>query len=182
MPLCRRLDAESIAAAVEEKYPELGERLTTTVELAGHRDAYHGSPALIELVSQEAETKTQQLDFQRVVPANKVRRLAAVAGAALLLALSPALLWPDRYQELGGKLVFAWHTPAMFLPYSLEVTPGDVYTATGRPLTLAVRLQPRRQNVALPTTCTLVRTDPDGSATCGWQRTARMPSPSRSTP
>ena len=38
IPLSRRLDAESIAAAVEEKYPDLGERLTTAVEVAGLKD------------------------------------------------------------------------------------------------------------------------------------------------
>src|SRR5438876_9611661 len=31
VPLCRRLDPEALAAVVETRYPELGERLTTTV-------------------------------------------------------------------------------------------------------------------------------------------------------
>src|SRR5262249_36492513 len=41
IPLCRRLDADSLAAIIEEKYPELGERLTSTVELADNRDIFH---------------------------------------------------------------------------------------------------------------------------------------------
>src|SRR5690242_20080597 len=35
LPLFRRLDPEALAAVIEEKYPDLGERLTSTVELAG---------------------------------------------------------------------------------------------------------------------------------------------------
>ncbi len=30
-PVCRRLDPEALAAVIEERYPELGERLTSTV-------------------------------------------------------------------------------------------------------------------------------------------------------
>src|SRR5690349_17185246 len=35
VPLCRKLGPDTLAALVEEKHPELGERLTTAVELAG---------------------------------------------------------------------------------------------------------------------------------------------------
>ncbi len=33
MPLCRRIDAAALAAVIEEKYPDLGERLTSAVAL-----------------------------------------------------------------------------------------------------------------------------------------------------
>src|SRR5439155_21513442 len=33
LPLCRRLTPEALAAVIEKKYPELAERLTTSVEL-----------------------------------------------------------------------------------------------------------------------------------------------------
>ncbi|HJT78107.1 MAG TPA: hypothetical protein VJ739_12960, partial [Gemmataceae bacterium] len=48
-PLARGLRPEALAALIEEKFPHLGERLTTSVEVAGDRDAYHGSQALIAL-------------------------------------------------------------------------------------------------------------------------------------
>src|SRR4051794_11736510 len=34
VPLSRRLDPAALAAVIEEKYPELGERLTSSVELS----------------------------------------------------------------------------------------------------------------------------------------------------
>src|SRR5262249_23471727 len=46
LPLSRRLGAADLAAVVEQKYPELAERLTTTVELAQTGGRYHGSRAL----------------------------------------------------------------------------------------------------------------------------------------
>src|SRR5262245_58871254 len=64
IPLLRRMDPEALAAVVEEKYPELGERLTSTVELADDRDIYHGAPALIDLLVKETESQTGRLDFQ----------------------------------------------------------------------------------------------------------------------
>src|SRR5262249_29693429 len=41
VPLTRRIDLDAVAAAVEEQDPDLGERLTTTGELAGGRDSSH---------------------------------------------------------------------------------------------------------------------------------------------
>ena len=37
----RSLDPAALAALIEEKYPELGERLTSSVELSATPDAYH---------------------------------------------------------------------------------------------------------------------------------------------
>src|SRR5262249_43247304 len=50
LPGLRRLDEEALAAAVEQHYPELGERLTTSVELATRRHDYHGAGALVDML------------------------------------------------------------------------------------------------------------------------------------
>src|SRR5258708_1134548 len=41
LPVCRSLNPTALAAIIEEKYPELGERLTSSVELADTSDIYH---------------------------------------------------------------------------------------------------------------------------------------------
>src|SRR5690348_212227 len=63
IPLCRKLSPDTLAALVEEKYPELGERLTTAVELAGKPGGYHGSASLVALLLDEAEAQANHLDF-----------------------------------------------------------------------------------------------------------------------
>src|SRR5262245_61395093 len=96
LPLLRRHDPEALAALIEERYPELGERLTTTVELAGNRDAWHGSRALIELLIDDTEHRAHPLDVTRAFPARSTLWLALGTLAALLLAAAPAFFQGDR--------------------------------------------------------------------------------------
>src|SRR5262249_37415659 len=50
-------------------------------------------------------------------------------------------------------------------PYALEVTPGEVFAARGRSITVSARLVPDHEGVTLPTTCTLYRVDSNGAET-----------------
>jgi DNA repair exonuclease SbcCD ATPase subunit len=152
-----------IAAAVEDQFPELAERLTTSVELVHLADEFHGSPQLIARLMQETETESQQLNFREAFPAGRSARWGSAAGVVLVLLLSPALLWPDRYGELARRFLFPW-LDATAVPYVIEVTPGDAFAARGRPLTVTTHFLPKKEGIALPQHCTLVRVESDGSA------------------
>jgi hypothetical protein len=84
-----------------------------------------------------------------------------VATAAVLVVLSPALFWPDRYAELGRRFFFPWQD-VRAIPFAFEVSPGDAFAARGRPLTVTVRFLKEREDVALQRDCTLVREDSNG--------------------
>jgi hypothetical protein len=169
VPLARSLRSEALAALIETKYPDLGERLTSAVELAGGADSAHGSPALIALLLQETDARTSRLDVFQAFPARFAAVLAGVAGLVTAAALSPALLWPQRYAQLGRRFLAPWEGAARVVPYRLEVAPGDVVAALGRPLTVSVRVLPLDgADPVLPRTATLVYTDAQ-------QRTRRLP-------
>jgi hypothetical protein len=163
VPLCRRHDPEALAALIEERYPELGERLTTTVELAGNRDAWHGSRALIDLLIAETEFRAHPLDFGRAFPARFTGWLALGTLAALLLAVAPALVEGERYAAFGNRLLAAWAPAQPELPaaYTFDAYPGQGYAARGRPLSLLVLVHvDHHRELAAPAAATLVYTDP----------------------
>src|SRR5262249_38132253 len=108
LPLSRPLRPEALAALIEEKYPDLGERLPSTVELAAHPDRASGSPALINLLLQETEVRSHRLDFLQAFPTRHAQGLAVAAALVLLLTLAPALAWPGRYAELGQRFFAPW--------------------------------------------------------------------------
>ncbi len=165
LPQCRRLDPETLAAVVEEKYPDLGERLTSAVELAETTDQANGSPALIALLIEETETRTRRLDFSGAVPARHAWSFAAVAVTLLALVGAPAAVDPERFVGLGTRFLMPWQGAARGPAFALAVTPGDAVAARGRPLTFAAAVEPLRKDVALPTTATLVLTDTAGTVT-----------------
>src|SRR5207253_247840 len=54
--------------------------------------------------------------------------------------------------------------PGALVLYSLEVRPGDITAAKGRPLTLSVTVVPEHDKVVLPSSSTLVISDGDGNS------------------
>ncbi|HYT93104.1 MAG TPA: hypothetical protein VEL76_30580, partial [Gemmataceae bacterium] len=161
VPLCRRIDLAALAALIEAQYPDLGERLTTTVELAETRDAWHGSRALIELLIEETEHRARPLDFTRAFPARLAGWMALAAVVAVLAAGLPALLWGNKYADFGNRLVGAWSPAPAATPsspaFTFQVTPADTFAAKGRSLSLLVLVHPQTGSPA--TACNLAYTD-----------------------
>ncbi len=124
VPLFRRIDAAALAAVIEERYPDLGERLSSTVELAGAPTAGHGSPQLIALLLDETAARSQPLDFHAAVPARWAAVLSTLAVAMVLLIATPALLWPQQYKELAQRFFRPWDIAPVEAPADIEETPS----------------------------------------------------------
>jgi hypothetical protein len=164
VPLSRALDPEALAAIIEEKYPELGERLTSTVELAGHPETAHGSAALIALLVHDTALRAGPLDFGHAISGRTSQQLATAAAIALLLLLIPGLFLADQAADFGRRLFTSW-TPAATVEgpgYTLTVHPGDVFAARGRPLTLTAKIAQQRDGVTLPVRAFLITAGADG--------------------
>jgi hypothetical protein len=121
-PLCRPPGAHALAALIERRYPQLRERLTSSVALAERRDLSNGAPTLVELLFAETVTRTQGLDVAAAVPARPSLWLAAMALAALLVAVTPAVLWADASHDLGTRLLVCWFTADAADPVSSKPT------------------------------------------------------------
>jgi hypothetical protein len=106
--VARRIAPKAVAARIEKCYPQLGERLTSAVELGSAGTKAHGSPAFIALLVEEAEKHSEGLPFARAVPAGRTKALAALAALVVLLAVSPALVWPGEFERLRGRFLHPW--------------------------------------------------------------------------
>ncbi len=162
LPLGRRLDDDALAAVIEEKYPDLGERLTSAVELAGAGDDYHGSPELIDNLMRDTEARARVLNFLPAVSSRSARWLTVGAVALLALTLSPSAVWPGQYADLAGRFFRPWITPPAF---AIDAAPAEDFAARGRPLSLTAHLTPLRHAVTAPDVCTLVQIGADGKQT-----------------
>jgi hypothetical protein len=140
-----------LAAAVEKSFPQLGERLASTVEL--HGSPTHAPGSLLRHLDEETVHIATAIDFRRARPLTSTRRRLA-AAAFLALAATLPLLWSTGYGRLQRRLLFAW-SPDVY-GYHLAVEPGDQYVGRGRSAVVAVRLTPFEDDVPLPTACTVV--------------------------
>src|SRR5262249_33652333 len=90
----RRVDLADVAAAVEEQHPELGERLTSSVELCESNGAGSGSPELIDLLVRETELRVHPLNFGAVISGVSTLVLAGVTAGAFFVCLIPVAIAP----------------------------------------------------------------------------------------
>lgn len=155
----RPLPRRHLAALVERRFPELGERLASTVELRKADDGLHGSPALIHWLGEETVQRAAPLDFRQAYSIRTSRKLAGIALALVLLCVTP-LIGSDSYARFGRRLLLAW-SPSVY-GYTLDVVPGDQYVARGRSAAVTVQLTALEEGVRLPATCVLI--DQEGTA------------------
>jgi hypothetical protein len=92
-PLLRARDDREVALWVEEKFPELGHRVISAVELnAPAADTKGMSPELIAATTRQAEERARAAGFEEKVLLNRWRRsdgwLAGAAGLALVFAVA----------------------------------------------------------------------------------------------
>jgi hypothetical protein len=110
----RRLNATTLAAIVERKHPELGERLISMVNLAEHEPG-HGNPEFIACLHQETEARLVQVDLRRSFSSHQNRSLSMLAGLGILIVLLPVFFW-NSYADFARRF---------FNPFSTSDQPTD---------------------------------------------------------
>ncbi|HEV3237456.1 MAG TPA: hypothetical protein VGZ25_10735, partial [Gemmataceae bacterium] len=165
MPLSRRFESSALAGLIERRYPELLERLTSTVELTGPVDIHHGSPQFIDFLVKETERQTGHLDFRQAVPKDRTGRLAWGAVIAVLALVIPAVIWPQRAKELAGRFLMPWRDPVAAPAFTIEVTPGDTFVGRGQSLNIVATLQSENEKAERPRSGKVVITQDGGVKT-----------------
>lgn len=127
----------ALARYIEERCPELDDRLVTAVDVAG-RGEEATSPLARALVA-DAARAVSRAPLSEVVPADtlKTARLRTAGAAMVLLAVLVGWIGPGR-RALG--VAEAWLLPGRL---ALEVSPGNVRLAPGEPLVIRARTAAR---------------------------------------
>ncbi|MDR3228579.1 MAG: DUF4175 domain-containing protein [Puniceicoccales bacterium] len=137
--LWRKPALSRVALLVERRWPELGQCLVTSVELAeGGAHSSRGAFALVEKVFWHTRKKLRSLDFREAAPPLVLRRRAAAALAAL--ALFGALL--AAAGPASGVLlrrVILLSTEPLPRRTAVEAITGNLVVAVGGDIELSAR-------------------------------------------
>jgi len=139
----RRVDLADVAAAVEEQHPELGERLTSSVELCESNGVGSGSPELIDLLVRETESRAHPLDFGAVISGLSTLVLAGLTAGAILVCLIPAAIAPRETGRFAKRFLLPFLTPFDLPDYTVSVPTGDAYVGRGRTIEVVADVTPR---------------------------------------
>ncbi|MDA0577576.1 MAG: hypothetical protein O3B24_05700, partial [Verrucomicrobia bacterium] len=149
-PLARTFTLTGVAQLVEQKHPELHERISSAVELLTSRDLpdLRGSEALIQELAREAV-----LDVGTIHPKEELsRRLATpfLVSAGVLAAIMGGLLlvWPRETMVLFARATLPFLNISNAKALTLVVTPGDTIIAAGTSLTIQIETGDKRVEAA----------------------------------
>ena len=130
-PLLYGPDDDRIALMVEDAEPAFRTRLIASVQLArpGAVPA-GGSASLARAMIAQAEAIAGPIDFARVIKTDRLLRVAALAGLALLLGLGSFVYAADVARDLLQRSLFLSDIP---VPRNTRVYPitGDLLVARG---------------------------------------------------
>jgi hypothetical protein len=133
LPLRRTYSLAGIARIIEERHPELEERLSSSVELLSSRDAWElrGSEVLIAELAKQAVGQVGEVSPQKEFSLTVVARFAALLGAALLIFAVVFAIWPSTAALLVTRVVAPFANVGNVQAEDMQVKPGDIVIARG---------------------------------------------------
>lgn len=135
LPLLRRPSMQRVARFLEERHPDLQDRLSTAVELQKPSSGVH--PELRRLIERDASSKLLQLPQPRFYRPRLSLFSLAVAAVSLLTLSVLFVAGPEAYRFSVHKLLLGWYDADQPPLYWIQVEPGSA--SVGKHADLEVR-------------------------------------------
>ena len=163
-PLHRPISDVQIAQFIEERYPQLEDRLITAVEFGCKKNTPTG---MVDLLIRDALDKSKKLDFSVFVNRRRLTYFGLL-GTASFLILFALLNWGPSFFPYGFNLVYVPWTRADFsAPMSIQVSPGNAEVSKG------TDQQIKAQLIGFDSPDVQLRTTTEGAA--GWSAATMEP-------
>lgn len=134
-------DAE-VATLAEERFPELGERVSSLVELSDPDipESEKGSPLMRDLLEEETIQELARCDFNEAVSTRPaIRRLSYGVGTLSFLILS-LLIFPSVSSLLLARLFKPWGNYESVSRLTFDIQGAEEFVARGDDIEIAARM------------------------------------------
>ena len=141
-PMFIRLKDAEVALLAEEKFPELGERVSSLVELADPDipEDEKGSPLMRDLLEEETLEALARCDFDEAVSVRPaVRRLSYGFGTLSFLLLS-LLIFPSVSSLLLARLFNPWGNYESVSRLIFDIEGADEFLARGDDIEIVAKM------------------------------------------
>jgi hypothetical protein len=141
LPLARTITLTGTARAIEDRHPELQERISSAVELLMSRDMpeIRGSQVLIDALAAEASRDAAHVRPRAEVPLKSARPFLLAALGALAVFAALLALYPNA-QRLLARAVAPYLNLPNISADMLRVSPGSVRILEGQRLQVEVEV------------------------------------------
>ncbi len=137
LPMSRRVTDLQIARFVEEKYPQLQDRLVTAVEFGSDESRHSG---ITDLLIKDALEKTSRLDLSVFAGRRRLLVFGSLGAGAALILVSLLTWGPSFFQYGFDRLYVPWTEASSSGGRLIMVLPGNVELARGSDLQIKAQL------------------------------------------
>ncbi|MBN1917139.1 MAG: hypothetical protein JW889_04440 [Verrucomicrobia bacterium] len=133
LPLLRRYTARQIALSVEDRHPQLGDIVVSTVELTEMRAEGNSatSAQLVEALAQETLGRTRDVDFRSVAPFAAVRWALFLAMTFVIIVGAYCVIDMPVVQSAFSRFLYPTADIAPYTHTSIDVTTGSCTVKRG---------------------------------------------------
>ena len=136
-PLNRKIELLQVARWLEVRHPEMQERISTAMELAGSSGPGVSANLLEELIK-EAEVDVKDIDPTLEVRTKKVRAWVGPAAGLVGILLILFAIWPDQISRLFVRAVAPFSETGNAGAVAFEILPGDLEVIETDPVHIKV--------------------------------------------
>ena len=133
-PLLQPYSPAKIAALIEQRHPELEERLSTVVELLSIPETRErGSEQLVSLITEAAEADARTVSPKREFTGRTIKPKLIVSGVATSIVILLFAVWPSQLSLLCLRALAPFAALDNLFASQLHVKPGSVTMLVGDP-------------------------------------------------
>ena len=141
-PMAQRFSPSRIAALIEQRHPELEERLSTVVELMAMPETYgRGSEQLVALITEAAEADARAVAPKREFTGRTVKPKLTAAAAAMLILGALFAMFPSHTALLALRALAPFAEIDNVFAKNLSVAPGSAIVLLGEPLEVSLAVE-----------------------------------------
>ena len=140
-PLARRIGDIRIARTIEERYPQLQDRLVTATELTSPAGRDARPHPFLPLVLRDAARQIRTVKPEEIFNRREPLQSVLVGSGLVLLFVLLQLLGPPHFRYATLKLYADGWWPRAAPLYRIEVSPGDTRIRKGSDQTVTARLE-----------------------------------------
>jgi hypothetical protein len=134
---------ESFSLKLEEKFPELNNRLIAALQLAKNLDENPEgySTEMIKAVIEQADLITQKLNLAEIIDKNPIKKMGRVTGSLAVITLFFALVFPGVFKN--SFYIFS-HPLTEFVPpqkFLLVISPGNAEVVKYSDIKIKINVQ-----------------------------------------
>lgn len=136
IPFSRAAGERKLAAEVQDRFPELGDRILTAVELSRQDAGGRVSKALVKAVIADAEKSASGTDFTEACDRRPFVRAMIGLGGALCILAAYGLVFPRPLMSCLKRLIDPFGGHALYTYTTVTVSPGNASVPRGEPVRL----------------------------------------------